>query len=106
VADFRFRIRVQQDKRAKVARTKWWKLKGEGAQTFKERVINEGSSKEEGDADNMWMKMATCIRKVALEEFGVSSGSRREAKDTWQWNDNVQKAIKDKKDCFRRLLLG
>jgi hypothetical protein len=41
----------------------------------------------------MWMKMATCIRKVALEEFGVSRGSRREAKDIWWWNDEVQKAI-------------
>uniref|UniRef100_M8B5D1 Structural maintenance of chromosomes protein 6 n=1 Tax=Aegilops tauschii TaxID=37682 RepID=M8B5D1_AEGTA len=30
VADFRFQIHVQRDKRAKVARTKWWKLKGEG----------------------------------------------------------------------------
>jgi hypothetical protein len=54
----------------------------------------------------MWMKMATCICKVAVEEFGVSRGSRREAKDTWWWwwNDDVQKAIKEK-DCFRRLYL-
>jgi hypothetical protein len=47
------------------------------------RVIKEGPWEEEGDANNMWMKMGTCIRKVALEEFGVSRGSRREAKDTW-----------------------
>jgi hypothetical protein len=58
------------------------KLKGEAAQAFKERVIKEGPWEEEGDADNMWMKMATCIHKGALEEFGVSRGSRREAKDT------------------------
>lgn len=106
VADFRFRIRVQRDKRAKVARTKWWKLNGEVAQAFKERVIKEGPWEEEGDADSMWMKMATCIRKVASEEFGVSRGSRREVKDTWWWNDDVQKAIKEKKDCFRRLYLN
>ena len=37
VADFGFRIRVQQDKCAKVV-----KLKGEVAQAFKERVIKEG----------------------------------------------------------------
>ena len=105
VADFRFRIRVQRDKRAKVARTKWWKLKGEVAQAFKERVIKEGPWEEGGDADNVWMKMATCIRKVASEEFGVSRGRRSEDKDTWWWNDDVQKAIKEKKDCFRRLYL-
>ena len=48
--------------------------------------------------------MATCIRKVA-SEFGVSRGSRREAKDTWWWNDDVPKAIKEKKECFSRLYL-
>jgi hypothetical protein len=51
----------------------------------------------------MWMKMVTCIRKVALEEFGVTRGSRSEAKDTWWWDDVVQKAIKEKKDCFGQL---
>ena len=105
VADFRFRIRVQRDKCAKVARTKWWKLKGEVAQVFKERVFKEGPWEEGGDADNVWMKMATCIRKVASEEFGVSRGRRSEDKDTWWWNDDVQKALKEKKDCFRRLYL-
>ena len=41
--------------------------------------------------------MVTCIGKVPSEEFGVSRGSRREAKDTWWWNDVVQKAIKEKR---------
>ena len=82
VADFCFRIRVQRDKRAKVTRTKWWKFKGEVAQAFKERVIKEGPWEEGGDVENMWMKMVTCIHKVASEEFGVSRGSRREVKDT------------------------
>ena len=26
-------------------------------------------------------------------------------KDTWWWNDEVQKAIKEKKECFKRLHL-
>ena len=30
--------------------------------------------------DNVGMKMATCIRKVASEEFGVSRGRRSEDK--------------------------
>ena len=72
---------------------------------FKERVFKEGPWEEGGDADNVWMKMATCIRKVASEEFGVSRERRSEDKDTWWWNDDVQKALKEKKDCFRRLYL-
>jgi hypothetical protein len=51
----------------------------------------------------MWLKMATCVRKVASEVFGVSRGCKREAKDTWWWNDEVQRAIREKKECFKRL---
>jgi hypothetical protein len=51
------------------------------------------------------MGMATYIRKVASEEFGVTKEGKREAKETWWWNQNVQKAIKEKKECFRRMHL-
>jgi hypothetical protein len=53
----------------------------------------------------MWIKMTTCIRKMTLEEFGVSKGSKRETKETWWWNEKVQKTIKEKKECFRRMNL-
>ena len=48
------------------------------------------------DADDMWLKMATCVRKVASEVFGVSRGGKQEVKDTWWWNDEVQRTIKEK----------
>jgi hypothetical protein len=51
---------------------KWWKHKEEAAKTFKERVHKEDPWHEGGDANDMWMKMATCIRKVASEEFRVT----------------------------------
>ena len=76
VADFRLRVRVHRDKRAKIARTKWWKLRGEAAQAFKERMLGEGPWEEGEDADDMWLKMATCVRKVASEVFGVSRGGK------------------------------
>jgi hypothetical protein len=38
---------------------------------------------EGGDANSVWMKMATCIRKVALEEFEVTKEGKRETKETW-----------------------
>jgi hypothetical protein len=51
------------------------------------------------------MKMSTCIRKVALEEFGVTKRGKRETKETWRWNEKVQNAIKEKKECFSRMHL-
>ena len=51
----------------------------------------------------MWEKMTTNIRKVASEVCGVTKGSGGEAKDTWWWNEEIQRAIKKKKECYRRL---
>jgi hypothetical protein len=65
---------------------------------FKERVLKEGPWYEGGDTNSMWMKMTTCIRKVASEEFGVTKGGKRLTKETWWWNENVQKTIKKKSD--------
>jgi hypothetical protein len=58
-------------------------------------MLGEGPWEEGEDADDMWLKMTTCVRKVASEVFGVSRGSKREAKDTWWWNDEVQRAIRE-----------
>jgi hypothetical protein len=63
----------------------------------------EGAWSKEEDANNMWVKMATCIRKVASEVFGVTNGSRGEPKNTWWWTMIIQKAIKEKKECYRSL---
>jgi hypothetical protein len=64
--------------------------------TFKEKVLKEGPWHEGGDTNSMWM--STCIRKVASEEFGVIKGDKREVKETWWWNEKVQKTIKEKKE--------
>jgi hypothetical protein len=72
---------------------------------FKERVLKECPCHEGGDANIMWMKMSTCIRKVVSEEFGVTKGSKRETKETWWWNEKLQNAIKEKKKYFRRMHL-
>jgi hypothetical protein len=102
VVDFCFHVRVHGDKHAKTARTKWWKLRGEAVQTFKDSMLGKGPWEGE-DADDMWLKMATCVRKVASEVFGVSRG-KQEAKDTWWWNDEVQRVIKET-ECFKCLHL-
>jgi hypothetical protein len=97
VVDFRFQICVQRDRGMKITRTRWWKLKGDVSQVFKNRVIVEGLWNEGEDADNMWKEMATQIRKVAIEVFGVTRGNKCELKDIWWWNNDVQKTINEKK---------
>jgi hypothetical protein len=49
----------------------------------------------------MWVKMVTCIRKVARDVVGVTKGKKHETKDTWWWNEDVQKAFEEKKECYK-----
>jgi hypothetical protein len=49
---------------------------------FKEIVHKKVSWHEGGDANSMCMKMSTCIKKVASEEFGVTKAGKRETKET------------------------
>jgi hypothetical protein len=49
---------------------------------FKNKIIVEESCNESDDADNMWKDMATHIRNVTIEVFGVTRGNKREPKDT------------------------
>ena len=48
----------------------------------------------------MWVKMTTSIRKVTREVLGVTKGKKPEAKDRWWWNEDVQRAIKEK-ECYK-----
>ena len=76
MTDFCFQMCARRDKQAKIERTKWWKLKGETSEVFRERVIKEGSWKEEEDI-NMWEKMATNIRKVPSKVWSNQTKWRR-----------------------------
>jgi ferredoxin-thioredoxin reductase catalytic subunit len=35
----------------------------------------------------------------------VTKGDKNETKETWWWNEKVQKDIKEKKECFRHMHL-
>jgi hypothetical protein len=70
---------------------------------FKNRIIAEGPWNENEDANNMWKEMTTHIQKVDIEVFGVTRRNKREPKDTWWLNDDIQKMISEKKECYKRL---
>jgi hypothetical protein len=82
VAEFYFQVCVRRDRGMKITRMRWWKLKWDVSPVFMNRVIAYGLWNESEDANNMWKKMATHIRKVAIEVFGVTRGNKREPKDT------------------------
>ena len=45
-----------------------------------------------------WNKTAEMLRKIAETVLGVTFGKRKGDKETWWWNEEVQKSIKEKKE--------
>ena len=46
-----------------------------------------------------WDKTAEMLRKTAKTVLGVTFGKRKGDKQTWWWNEEVQKSIKEKKEA-------
>jgi hypothetical protein len=88
-------------KETRSPRTRWWFLKGEKLEVFKERMGQEMEWGREGDSDSMWNTMADGIRRISKELLGESKGKGPSSKETWWWNDEVQTMVKAKKDCFK-----
>ncbi|KAJ7949585.1 Retrovirus-related Pol polyprotein LINE-1 [Quillaja saponaria] len=75
---------------------------GESILDFAVTVIL-GGWRVEGEPNMIWDEMASRIRNTAREVLGESRGRGPPTKETWWWNEEVQQAIKVKKECYKRL---
>ena len=105
VADFRFtkkattKIRTTGD-----ARIKWWKTREQSSeQACKDIVKAIPEINPTVSAAVNWQQCADAVRKVASERFGVTKpGTSRIKKETWWWTNEVEAAIKSKKEAFKQ----
>ena len=82
-------------------RTKWWNLKGDNLIHFKDKIIKEDIWSIDNETNTMWNSMSSCIKKVAKDVLGESKGCRLDGKESWWWNESVQKVIKEKKILYK-----
>ena len=77
---------------------RWWKLKETSCQeAFRQEVIRSLGAKD-GLPDE-WDKTAELLRKTAETVLGVTFGKRKGDRETWWWNEKVQKSIEEKKEA-------
>ena len=43
-----------------------------------------------------WETTATVVREIGRKVLGMSSGQRKENKETWWWNSEVQESLQRK----------
>ncbi|KAI5102154.1 hypothetical protein C0J45_7506 [Silurus meridionalis] len=77
-------------------RIRWWKLKEEDCSVRFREEVGQGLSGGEEVLDD-WSTTAEVIRETAGKVLGVTSGNRKEDKETWWWNEEVQKSIRRKR---------
>ncbi|KAK3506217.1 hypothetical protein QTP70_002096 [Hemibagrus guttatus] len=91
----RMTLMVCKTKRSKKEiekKTKWWKLKKEECcEEFRQKLRQALGGKVVLPDD--WETTAEVIRETGRKVLGVSSGRRKEDKETWWWNEEVQDSI-------------
>ncbi|KAK3570504.1 hypothetical protein QTP86_020079 [Hemibagrus guttatus] len=86
----RMTLMVCKKKRSKMEKkTKWWKLKKEECcEEFRQKLRKALGGQVVLPDD--WEATAEVIRETGRKVLGVSSGRRKEDKETWWWNEEVQ----------------
>ncbi|KAI5089527.1 hypothetical protein C0J45_20935 [Silurus meridionalis] len=74
-------------------RIRWWKLKKEECSERFMKKVRQGLRGVEEVLDDCGTTGRVTLRKV----LGVTSGNRKEAKETWWWNEEVQESIRRKR---------
>ncbi|KAK3507840.1 hypothetical protein QTP70_001340 [Hemibagrus guttatus] len=95
----RMTLMVCKKKRSKIEiekKTKWWKLKKEECcEEFRQKLRQALGGQVVLPDD--WVSTAEVIRETGRKVLGVSSGRRKEDKETWWWNEEVQDSVQRKR---------
>ncbi|KAK3510026.1 hypothetical protein QTP70_026005 [Hemibagrus guttatus] len=93
----RMTLMVCKKKRSNIEKkTKWWKLKKEECcEEFRQKLRQALGGQIVLPDD--WETTAEVIRETGRKVLGMSSGRRKEDKETWWWNEEVQDSIQRKR---------
>ncbi|KAK3510464.1 hypothetical protein QTP70_008662 [Hemibagrus guttatus] len=93
----RMTLMVCKKKRSEIEKkTKWWKLKKEECcEEFRQKLRQALGGQVVLPDD--WETTAEVIKETGRKVLGVSSGRRKEDKETWWWNEEVQDSIQRKR---------
>ncbi|KAK3572654.1 hypothetical protein QTP86_001638 [Hemibagrus guttatus] len=88
--------KTKRSKREIEKKTKWWKLKKEECcEEFRQKLRQALGGQVVLPDD--WETTAEVISETGRKVLGVSSGRRKEDKETWWWNEEVQDSIQRKR---------
>ena len=92
-------LMVKKKKAEKVKpKMRWWKLREASCQErFREEVTKILKGKD--GLPDQWNKTVEILRKTVETVLGVTFGKLKGDRETWWWNEEVQKSTKEKKEA-------
>ena len=92
-------LKAKKKKAEKVKpKIQWWKLNDTSCQEAFRKEVTRTLGGKDGLPDE-WDKKSEMLRKAAETVLGVRFGKRKGDRETWWWNEEVQKSIKEKKEA-------
>ena len=84
---------------------RWWKLKNnEMREEFRRSVVERMANAHEVTTENgekWWEETAGLIRSCGEEVCGRSSGKKKPRLESWWWNEETEKAVREKEDRLK-----
>ena len=79
---------------------RWWRLE-RNKETVGRKLREEVNWECDGTAEEIWTTVAVPVRECCRQKLGVVKwGGRKKGKETWWWNEEVEKAVNDKKKAY------
>jgi len=93
---------VKQKRPKSIRKIRTWKLAHDNIKQAYRAKVQERYRKEHQTADEKWENMKKAVLESARETCGETKpGKRKDKKETWWWNEEVQSMIKIKKQRFK-----
>ncbi|XP_063615413.1 uncharacterized protein LOC134788453 [Penaeus indicus] len=80
-----------------IPKTRWWKL---NSKVHREEFVQKLERKM-GAEEISWERLSTAVKEVAKEVMTITSGKKGKKEETWWWCEEVQEAIKVKRERKR-----
>ena len=102
VASMEFKAHHKRQQRARVKKIKWYMLKQQEKKDELALRLAEHMGKRKEKEETTWEDICHMIHTNAKEILGETSGGKYVERESWWWNDDVQKAVKEKRDSFKK----
>ena len=102
VASVEFKAQHKKQQRARVNKIKWYMLKQQEKKCeLSLRLAEHNMGRRKYEEETTWEYICHMINNNAKEILGETSGGKNVERESWWGNDDVQKAVKEKRDIFK-----